>query len=331
MKRLLPLLFITLSFVFSLQGFAYENIIADDADLFTDYEESEIMSSIESYSAEKDFSLAVVTTEFTSGVSSEEYADDYYDYLIDNHGWQESGLLFLIDMDNRNVWISTCGECILSYSDSEIDSIIDSGYDSLANGYYSDCILEMTESAKNTDTVVDENNDYYIADDSMFGDSFFAGTIVDINGKKYQVTDDGEWIPLDEEQGSDNYYYGGYSDDYGYNNSYDYNVSTKKSFGITDALIYILIGLAVGGISVLIVKSRYKNLGKGDEFDSDDVVLNVTASNDTIISKNVVTTRIPKNNNHHGGSRGGGFSGGGGSSVHRSGGGRSHGGGGRGF
>lgn len=324
MKRLLPFVVLTFILAFSVNGFAYENIIVDDAELFSDYEESEILSAISTYSYEKDFSLAVVTTEFTSGLSSEEYADDYYDFFIDNQGWQENGLLFLIDMDNRDVWISTCGDCILAYSDSEIESIIDSGYDSLANGNYADCILEMTEAARNTDTVIDENDDYYIADDSMFGDSFFEGTIVDINGKKYQVTDDGEWIEIEEEH-YDNY------DDYIYDDSYDYSVTSKKSFGITDALIYILIGLAVGGVSVLIVKSRYKNFGKGDEFDSDDVVLNVTASNDTIISRNVVTTRIPKNNNHHGGSRGGGFSGGGGSSVHRSSGGRSHGGGGRGF
>lgn len=312
MKRILPVFVILFSIVFSVKGFAYGNFIADDADLFSDYEETEILSAIEYFTSEKEFSLAVVTTDFTSGLSSEEYADDYYDYLIDNEGLGENGLLFLIDMDNREVWISTSGECILSYNDIEIDSIIDNGYNYLTNGDYAQCILEMTEAAMNTDTVTDSDEDYYIGDDSLFGDSFFSGTTVEINGDTYYVDENGEWILTD--------------DNSEYNGNYDYGSSDYDAFNFTDVLIYIAIGLAVGGIAVYIVKSRYKNQGKGDEFDSDDVVLNITASNDTIISKNVITTRIPKNNNnHHSGSRGGG------SSVHRSGGGRPHGGGGRKF
>lgn len=312
MKRILPVFVILFLIIFSVKGFAYGNFIDDDADLFSDYEETEILSAIEYFTSEKEFSLAVVTTDFISGLSSEEYADDYYDYLIDNEDFGENGLLFLIDMDNREVWISTSGECILSYNDIEINSIIDNGYNSLTNGDYAQCILEMTEAAMNTDTVTDPDEDYYIGDDSLFGDSFFSGSTVEINGNTYYIDENGEWILTDAN-----------SD---YNGNYDYGSSDYDAFNFTDVLIYIAIGLAVGGIALYIVKSRYKNQGKGDEFDSDDVVLNITSSNDTIISKNVITTRIPKNNNnHHSGSRGGG------SSVHRSGGGRPHGGGGRKF
>lgn len=322
MKRILPVLIVVLSLVFSVIGFAYQNRIADDADLFSDYEETEILYATEDFSAEKGFSLAVVTTDFTSGLSSEEYADDYYDYLIDNEGFQEDGMLFLIDMYNSEVWISTSGECILAYNDSEIDDIIDSGYNNLSNGNYAQCILEMTEYARNTDTVINPDEDYYIGDESLFGDSFFSASTVVINGETYYIDENGEWISA----GNDEYY-----DDYNYDYDYDYGSSYNDTFKFSDFLVYVVIGLAVGGVSVFIVKSRYKNQGKGDEFDSDDVILNITASNDTVISKNVITTRIPKNNNiNHGGSGGGGISRGG-SSVHRSGGGRPHGGGGRRF
>lgn len=333
MKKFLPLIVLIFMFAFSVQGFAYENGIFDDADLFSASEETDIDLSLQSFSSEKDFSLAVVTADYTSGVSSEEYADDFYDYLIDNEGWQENGLLFLIDMDNRNVWISTYGECILAYSDSEIDDIIDSGYDSLTAGYYADCILSMIEAARLADTVIDNADDYYIVDDeSLFGDPSFAGSIVEFNGEMYSVNDAGEWIPMVTES-YENGYYGGYYDSdyydsYYHDDYYDYGSSYRSSsFNITDVLIYIVIGLVIAAIVVFAVKSRYKNMGKGDEFDADDVILNLTASNDNIVSRNVVTTRIPRNNNHHhhGGSRGGG------SSVHRSGGGRSHGGGGRRF
>ena len=75
---------------------------------------------------------------------------------------------------------------------------------------------------------------------------------------------------------------------------------------------------------ISIKEVKYKNFGKGDEFDTDDVLLDLTGSDDTVISRNVITTKIQKNNNHH---RGGGAGG----SVSSGGGARSHGGGGRSF
>ena len=65
MKRILPVFVILFSIVFLVNGFAYGNFIADDADLFSDYEETEISSAIEYFTSEKEFSLAVVTTDFT--------------------------------------------------------------------------------------------------------------------------------------------------------------------------------------------------------------------------------------------------------------------------
>ena len=308
MKKIVAVSAVIISLLFSVCGFAYESSIFDDADLFSDYEESEIASSAESFMTEKEYSIAIVTTDYTSGISSEEYAFDYYNNLIDTHGWQENGLLMLIDMDNRNVWISTFGDCILAYSDAEIDSIFDGGYNSLVNGEYADCILEMIEEARVSNTVVDDYYDFFIVEDEdLFGDPSFAGNIVEFNGELFEVTPDGEWI------------------------SHTYNdlqkIDTPKgSFTLSYVITYITIGLIIAIASVLTVKRKYKNRGKGDEFSSDDVILNISSSNDKIISRNVVTTRIHRNNN--GGSRGG-FSGG--STVHRSAGGISHGGGGRSF
>ena len=303
--------FIALVFCFSISGFAFNTGVYDDADLFTDAEESSIIEEAEIFSQEKDFSLAVASTNYTSGLPSMEYADDFLDNLIDTEGWQENSILILIDMDNRNVWISTAGDCQLAFSDSEIDSIIDGGYNELTYGYYSDAVIGMIRTAVMTDTVIDEYNDHYIVDDeSYFDDEDFSGNVIQFDGDYYQVDSDGNWEIIDDYE-----YNGGYSSDNG--------------FEFTDFLFYLTVGLAVGAIAVFFVKSRYKNHGRGDEFSSEDVVLNLTASNDTIISRNVVTTKIPRNNNnnHH---RGGG-SFGGGSSVHRSSGGRSHGGGGRSF
>lgn len=293
MKKILSVLtvFFVILGTFSLSGFAYEEVLIDDAaNLFDDSQEGEISSSLLSFSLETSYSAAVVTTDYAEGKSSQTYADDYYDNLVVSEGWSHNGILFLIDMDNREVCISTMGDCISVFS-SSIDYIIDSGYDELVNGSYSECIIMMIDAAyectQNSGGSYDYYDDYYV-DDYNYND--------------YYVEDE--------------YYYSG-------------SVNHSSDLDIGNVAVCIVIALAVAAVSVIAVKSRYKNMGKGDEFDADDVVLNLTGSNDTVISRNVITTRVPKNNNHNRPGGGGGFSGGGVS--HRSSGGFSHGGGSRKF
>ncbi len=277
MKKIFSFLLATVLFVsFSAYAFAYESDVKDYANLFSEDELFQIVSEASFYTASSDISLAVLTINDAQGLSSEEYANDYIDNLIDNEGWNDSCMLFLIDMDNRNVWVSTTGRAEDIYYD--VDPIIDGGYDYLADGEYAQCILGMIDVADN---------------ESYFFDS--EGEIVE----EHYI-----YFPEDTLE-----------------HEYDYEV--QRTVGITDVLICIIVGLGIGGISVLVVKSRYKNFGKGDEFDTDDVLLNLTGTNDTVISRNVVTTKIPKNNNHH---RSGGTGG-----ARPSGGVRSHGGGGRSF
>lgn len=277
MKKIFSLLLAAVLFVsFSAFAIAYESEVKDYANLFNEYELSQIASAASDYTASSDISLSVLTINDAQGLSSEEYANDYIDNLIDNEGWNESSMLFLIDMDNRNVWVSTTGRAEDTYYD--VDLIIDGGFDYLVNGEYAQCILGMIDAA---------DNEAYFFDNE--------GEIVE----EHYI-----YFPEDAFE-------------------YEYGYEVQRSVGITDVLIYIIVGLGIGGISVLVVKSRYKNFGKGDEFDTDDVMLNLTGTNDTVISRNVVTTKIPKNNNHH--HRGG--TGG----ARPSGGSRSHGGGGRSF
>lgn len=288
MKKVLSVItaFILLSCLLSLAGYADEEFIIDDAaNLFDEMQEGEITSSLLTFSLETSYSAAVVTTENAQGKSSQEFADDYYDNL---EGWNQNGILLLIDMDNREVCISTMGECISLYTDS-IDYIIDSGYDELVSGNYSDCILLMIDAAyeckqNSGGNYYDEfyNDDYYIFDDGYYGEEVC------------------------------------YSD----------TVTHSSGINIGNIAACIVIAIVIAAVSVFAVKSKYKNTGKGDEFDADDIILNLTASNDTVISRNVITTRVPRNNNNHHNRHGGGFSGG---ASHRSSGGFSHGGGSRKF
>ena len=100
-----------------------ENRVFDEADLLSEEEESKLQKRIETADAE--------------GKSSMAYADDFYDThdfgYEDAHG---TGVLFLVDMDNREIWFSTSGDCIDAYTTDRIDSAIDVVYDNLKAGNY---------------------------------------------------------------------------------------------------------------------------------------------------------------------------------------------------
>ncbi len=289
MKKVSALVFsLVFALVFSVIAFADYNVMIDDgAMLFTEEEEALIDGEAYSFATENNFSVAVVTTDNAMGKSAMEFADDYYDSLIFSSGWPEDGMVFLIDMDNREIYVSCAGLCIDEYTDYELNLIVDSGYLYVSDGDYAGCILAMiTEAAEQ-------------ANNSSDADAYYF--------------ENGKWMSAADGYYEDNYYYDSYN-------------PQSKTFKISHVFIYMVIGLAIGGITVMSVKNNYKNTGKGDEFNADDISLELTGSNDNVISKNVITTKIPRNNNHnrHGGGRGG-------TSVHRSSGGVRHSGAGRKF
>lgn len=283
---------LTFILLFSVSSFAnsFNVTIDDSASLFTEEETEFINSYAIEFASENNYSVAVVTTDDAMGKSAMEYADDYYDSLIFENGWSEDGICFLIDMDNREIYVSCAGLCIDEYSDYELNSIVDSGYDCIVNEEYFKCIIAMIDEANN------------LASDEYFSDDY---------------VETGDWYFAD-----DSYY----EEDYSYVNE-DYYTSGYSGFEISHVIIYIVIGLVAGLITVLVIKNQYKNTGKGDEFNAEDISLELTASNDNIISRNVITTKIPRNNNNHRPGGGGGR----GVSVHRSSGGVRHSGAGRKF
>ena len=68
--------------------------------------------------------LVIVTTDDAAGKDSQNYADDYYDNGGFGVGGDKSGVLYLIDMDNRQVYISTCGQAIDLLSDERVGALL---------------------------------------------------------------------------------------------------------------------------------------------------------------------------------------------------------------
>ena len=114
--------------------------VYDFANLLTDSEEQALAAQIRDFCGRTGLDLPLVTTSDAEGKSSRDYADDFYDYNGFGVGENADGMLLLIDMDNRQAYLSTTGRAINLFTDSEIYDVTDPVAERLGDGdYYGGC------------------------------------------------------------------------------------------------------------------------------------------------------------------------------------------------
>lgn len=107
--------------------------VFDIADLFTEEEEAKLAEMIDALQDKMNMDAAVVTTDVNSG-SARDYADDFYEQMGLGVGSDHDGALFLIDMENGELWISTEGKMIRYLTDARIETILDDSISYAMNG-----------------------------------------------------------------------------------------------------------------------------------------------------------------------------------------------------
>ena len=106
--------------------------VHDMADLLTDEEENDLQNLLADLSSIHGGNHLIVTTDDVEGKTSMEYADDFFDYK----GYGPDGSLLLINMEDREWWISTTGFMIDVLTDSDISRLGDAVTDDLKNESY---------------------------------------------------------------------------------------------------------------------------------------------------------------------------------------------------
>lgn len=123
--------------VSSVTVFADKALVFDDAMLFDQEEIISLEEEANLLSKSYNMDIVIVTTDDAMGKTSREYADDFFDYNGFGVGDNYDGILFLIDMDNRETYISTSGMGIKYLTDERRESILDGVFDNgLADGDY---------------------------------------------------------------------------------------------------------------------------------------------------------------------------------------------------
>lgn len=113
-----------------------EQRVFDQAELLTDKEVAQLEERAAELRKAMKMDVVLVTTSDADGKDSRNYADDYYDYGGFGNGQKASGVLFLIDMDNREIYISTAGVMIRFLTDERIEKMLDRGYSYVSKADY---------------------------------------------------------------------------------------------------------------------------------------------------------------------------------------------------
>lgn len=105
-KKLVAIIFfVSIIMINSVVALAYKNLVFDEAGLLTQDEIVSLETEANELSEKYNMDIVITTTDDTGGLSSREYADDYFDYNGFGVGSEYDGILFLIDMDNREAYI----------------------------------------------------------------------------------------------------------------------------------------------------------------------------------------------------------------------------------
>ena len=245
--------------------------VVDNADLLTSLEEAELQSAIEQIRDDYQFDVVILTVESTEGLSVAAFADDYYDYNGYGIDEENSGVLFLVSMADRDWFISTCGKGISLIADGEIDYIEYEIIPYLSDGDYNYAFSYFVSTC---DEILEYNSR---------GESF-----AEANGYDYG----------DDYYHTDEYYYsdGYYEDDY-----------TPQSFSfLRNAVIALTTGFVIALIVVLSMKAKLKTV-RAKSGAADYVVagsMNLTHSDERFLYRHV--TRTPRQQNNSNGRSGGG-------------------------
>ena len=126
-------LILSLAFIFIPFSAAYAaSGVYDNAGLLYETELNAVSEELAALSEATGWDAAAVTVSDTEGKSSAVYADDFYSGL----GYGDNGIIYLIDMDNREIYISTIGTASECLTDIRLENIFDTAAGYAAQGSY---------------------------------------------------------------------------------------------------------------------------------------------------------------------------------------------------
>jgi len=274
--------------------------VKDYLNYLSETEVQEFQSMIDEIANEYNLDTVVVITDKTDGKSSMEYADDFYDY--NNYGLdtKKSGILMLINMDAREVWISTKGEAIIIFTDSTIKTMVNDITRNLSNKDYYGASSKFLENVDyycdkklmtdNIDSNSTENVPTELSPDSVVNSGSESSSDSILNSDT-EVNPD-LTVDSDSVGGLDST-----TDSSTEVNSAPTSYSSRLKNLVTSSTTYVL-SLIVSIVVTLIVtqKSKWKVTVNSRTYEGHGS-FNLTNKQDILVSENTTRTKIEKKSN----------------------------------
>lgn len=121
-------------------------MVIDDAGLLTDIERNELEEKAKSLRSTYEMDVVILTVDTLNGKSAQNYADDYYDENGYGYGNDYSGILFLLAMEEREWYISTCGDAIYAFPDYGLDRLGELVVPDLSGGDYYNAFVRYLDA-----------------------------------------------------------------------------------------------------------------------------------------------------------------------------------------
>ncbi|MCM3584688.1 TPM domain-containing protein [Mesobacillus maritimus] len=145
---LLPLMLV-LMFAFCINVFAAYEKVYDEADLFSEKERADLNEQAIALSEQTEMDIVIVTTNNSQGKSSSDYALDFYEEHGFGYEGTLDGVLYLLNMDEREVYIFTRDKGTDYIDASRVEELLDRVYPPLGEESYRESaqiFLEEVES-----------------------------------------------------------------------------------------------------------------------------------------------------------------------------------------
>ena len=120
---------------------AAPDYLVDDAGLLNSSEAAQVEEELSRISVQYGMDIVIVTVDSTGWQSSQEYADDYYDY----NDYAPDGVLLLVSMEDRDCCISTTGTGYTVITDADLEYIFDQIVPYASDGEYAKAFLKFAQ------------------------------------------------------------------------------------------------------------------------------------------------------------------------------------------
>lgn len=139
-------LIFTVFFLFSWQSQAQILYVYDQADILSEAQEQNLQEWAEKKKEAEKQNFVFLTSDDTGNQDTKTYADHFYD----THGFEkQDGILFLIDMDNRQLTISTTGSMRAYMTDKRVETVLEEVKGYASEGEYNRVFTELGEKTLN--------------------------------------------------------------------------------------------------------------------------------------------------------------------------------------